>query len=84
MSWPLSGGLIELLAIIAGVVLLVTGRYPRELFDLLVGLQRWVFRVVAHAALMTDTYPPFRLDLGGDDGPPASGPSPLRGRPGAS
>jgi Domain of unknown function (DUF4389) len=64
-TWPLSGGLIGLLAIIAGVVLLVTARYPRELFDLLMGLHRWVFRVVAYATLMTDTYPPFRLDMGG-------------------
>ena len=42
-------------------------RYPGPLFDLLVGLNRWVYRVTAYVALMTDTYPPFRLDQGPAD-----------------
>jgi len=61
------GGLVTLLVAVAGVVLLVTGRYPRDVFDLVVGLDRWCYRVLAYAALLTDTYPPFRLDLGGRD-----------------
>jgi Domain of unknown function (DUF4389) len=61
------GGVRSTLIVVAGVVILFTGRYPRSIFDLALGIERWAYRVVAYAALMTDEYPPFRLDIGGDD-----------------
>lgn len=63
-------GLLGVLALIAGFALLFTGGYPRGLFDLALGVDRWAMRVLAYAALMTDIYPPFRLDQGGDEPAP--------------
>ena len=68
-AWRIAsgGGLISLLAIIAAIVLAVRGTYPESLFDAVMGFNRWCYRVLAYVALMTDEYPPFRLDTGGDD-----------------
>ena len=51
-----------ILTVVAWFAILFTGRYPKSLFDFVVGVFRWNFRVTAYAFLLTtDQYPPFSL-----------------------
>jgi Domain of unknown function (DUF4389) len=58
------GGVVGVLVFVVAMLLLFKDRYPRDVFELIMGFNRWVLRVGAFAALMTPEYPPFRLDPG--------------------
>jgi uncharacterized protein DUF4389 len=60
-------GVIGVLVIGAAILLAFDGEYPRGLFDLVIGLNRWVIRVIAYGSLLTAAYPPFLLDKGGQE-----------------
>ena len=53
---------VFVLTIIAWFAILIVGRYPRSMFDFVVGVVRWSYRVIAYAFLLTtDRYPPFSI-----------------------
>jgi Domain of unknown function (DUF4389) len=58
------GSVVGILVLVAAVLLLFKDRYPPEIFDLVMGFDRWVARVGVYAVLMTPDYPPFRFDPG--------------------
>ena len=59
--------LLGALVLISALILLFTGVYRAGLFALIMGINRWTYRVLSYSRLLTDTYPPFRLDLGGTE-----------------
>lgn len=54
--------IVIVVTIIAWFAIIITGRYPQGMFNFVVGVERWGYRVIAYAFLLTtDRYPPFRL-----------------------
>ncbi|MGD0193605.1 MAG: DUF4389 domain-containing protein [Candidatus Dormibacteria bacterium] len=74
-------GLIAVLVLFAAIALLAAHPYPRSIFAVVMGLNRWAFRVLVYALLMRDEYPPFRFDPGGFEAPPepTAPPAPMAG-----
>jgi Domain of unknown function (DUF4389) len=65
LGWGRYGGGVDgFLVFIIAMLLLFKNRYPRDVFDILMGFNRWGIRVLAYALLMTPDYPPFRVDSG--------------------
>jgi hypothetical protein len=68
-----SPGVVGILLVVVGVLLVVKREYPRGLYELVMGFNRWTLRVTAYCLLMVREYPPFRLDQGGDEPTPVAG-----------
>ena len=54
----------EIITVIAWFAILFTGRYPKGMFDFVVGIYRWQHNVTAYIVLLRDEYPPFSLSAG--------------------
>ena len=57
-----NAGLVTILAIINAIYSLFTGKHIPDIFKVVIGMNRWSYRVFAYVSLMRDEYPPFRLD----------------------
>ena len=54
---------VVVIIIIGWFAILFTGKFPKDMYDFVIGVYRWYFRVIAYAILLlTDKYPPFSLD----------------------
>ena len=54
----------QVITVVAWFAILFTGRYPKGLFDFVVGINRWQNNVDAYVLLLRDDYPPFSLSAG--------------------
>jgi hypothetical protein len=58
----LLGSVAGIVTMIAWLAILFTGKYPPGLFTFSVGVQRWTYRIMTYAMLLTDAYPPFSME----------------------
>ncbi|BBX29621.1 DUF4389 domain-containing protein [Mycolicibacterium alvei] len=63
MCWAMEAPL-QVLCVVSAVRLSARGTVSQSMFDLLMGMVRWRYRVAVYVSLMSDEYPPFRMDLG--------------------
>src|SRR5438093_720975 len=70
------GGVVGVLMIVVAILLLFKTQYRQDVFDLVMGFNRYVMRVCAYVALMTPVYPPFRFDPGALEPEPSGGTGP--------
>ena len=63
LCWSLEP-FLQTLTVVSAVWLLCVGTINQGMFDLLMGIVRWRYRVAVYVSLMRDEYPPFRMDLG--------------------
>ena len=68
-------GVVGLVVLVAALLLLFKNRYPTDVFAMVMGFNRWVFRVGAYFVLMTPEYPPFRFDPGPTEPSGGAGPT---------
>ena len=54
--------IVGILVFFALVIVLFTGRYSQSFFDIIMGMNRWIYRVSAYGWLLVDDYPPFSFD----------------------
>jgi hypothetical protein len=59
-----SAGLTGTLMFVVAMLLLFKKTYRQDVFDFVMGVNRWAYRVAAYATFMTPEYPPFRFDAG--------------------
>jgi hypothetical protein len=66
LCWALEP-FLQVLCVVNAVWLLCKGTLHRGMFDLLMGIVRWRYRVAVYVSLMCDAYPPFRMDPGNNE-----------------
>jgi hypothetical protein len=78
-GWRYYGGLVSVLVFVAAILLLFRNSYPQEVFDVVMGANRWALRAAAYGVFMSTQYPPFRFEAGGAEAsepPPPPEPEP--------